>query len=155
MNSADHDALEFPHGVEYGKITSFDGLQLRSVEVGRSEGTIAVLLMPAGLQPRIVAPLAVALAKNYRFVTWETRLSPGSDGDDNTACDVEAHLGDLRAIVDVYAGATPVHLIAWCSSAQLAIRYARRRPGHVASMTLIGPYLRGIVADPERRLRNR
>ena len=150
------EPLSYPDSVVRDVVTTPEGVRLSSFAFGRADGPSVVFIMPVGLEARIVAPLANALGKTYRFITWETRLAPGADGAlGETSCEVSSHLSDLEAVLDHYGLRGPVPLFSWCSSTQIALRFARERPERVASLIVVSPYLRGVIEESERRARNR
>jgi pimeloyl-ACP methyl ester carboxylesterase len=148
--------LSYAGSVARDTVKAHDGIALSSFRFGHAHADPLVFIMPAGLEARIVAPLANALAKRYRVITWETRLSPGLDGaDTETACDMGSHVRDVKAAFDHHGIQGPAPVFSWCSSTQIALQFAREFPDLVASLVLISPYLRGVVADSQRRERNR
>ncbi len=68
-----------------------------------------------------------ALARSFNVLTWEARLllEPASSACHPSALSIDAHLGDVNALLDYFALSSAM-LVGYCSGAALAIHAAAR-----------------------------
>ncbi len=129
-------------------VASDDGLPLSVFEAGEPKSEALVLANAYGIPVNIWEPIARALQRDFRLVTWESRHVPNLDhAFEPSRCGVANHTGDLRAVMDA-CGVERARLIGWCSGAQVVLRFASEQPQRVEAAALLSGSYRSFVGVP-------
>jgi pimeloyl-ACP methyl ester carboxylesterase len=122
--------------IETRDVRSTDGALLRGCRRMNSRDSPVLMFNAVGIPSAIFDPIMNSLCGRHMVVTWESRglPSPGHLGPAGFA--YENHVDDAERIFSAF-GLTRVHLVGWCSGADVAVLFALRHPTRVATLTLI------------------
>ncbi len=132
-------------------VTSADGTRIATAAVGRGP----VLVRAAhwlghvefDAESPVWRPWLAALSRDHRYLRYDQRGCGLSDRD-ATDLSLDAMVADLEAVT-APLGPDPFPLIGMSQGGAIAIEFARRHPGRVARLVLIGAYARGALMRPE------
>lgn len=99
-----------------------DGVNLSVYEVGEANKPCVLICNAFGMPVEFVRPMAEDLAREYRVLTWDTRLLPGSS-EDPVGIDVSLtrHVQDARDILNCLK-IDKAMLVGWCAGARVALK---------------------------------
>ncbi|MDB4988575.1 MAG: Male sterility-like protein, partial [Myxococcaceae bacterium] len=94
---------------------------LVSYAVGDADKPALVLCNAYGIPADVWVPLASALKREYRILTWELRAHDGED------CGPDLHATDLKRVLN-HHGITSCYVAGFCTGADVALRFAELYP---------------------------
>lgn len=114
-----------------------DGTELSVYQTGNSGQTTVLLVNAIGQPVDFWIPIAKAIRDDFHVLTWESRGVPNMNNKFNESeCSFAAQMGDMHEVIKS-SGSDHVHIVAWCTGAQLALRYCAMHPEKVKSMIII------------------
>jgi pimeloyl-ACP methyl ester carboxylesterase len=117
------------------QIRSKDGSRIWTYSYGNPRGCTVVFALPCGVPVGIISRWLMALGRDCRLLTWETRgmfLLEG--GFEHRGADVAAQAEDLEALLD-HHDVTSANIIGFCGGAVIAL-LAGIRDERIASLCL-------------------
>lgn len=118
-------------------VLASDGTRLAAFEAGDPARPAIALVNAYGMPVTFFEPIAAALAASYYLVTWEARgILDVAQLFDEAQCDVATHAADLGAVLDA-CNAGLANVVAWCSGALVALRFAAGAPQRIARAVLL------------------
>ena len=122
--------------IETRDVRSTDGSILRAQRRMNSGDSAVVMFNAVGIPSAIFDPIMKSLCGRHTVVTWESRGLPSPGPLSPAGFAYENHVDDAERIFSAF-DLTRVHLVGWCSGADVAVRFALRHPTRVATLTLI------------------
>lgn len=122
----------FARSVVQDTLVSYDG--------GAPDKPALALVNAYGLAADVWVPLARALAREFRIVTWDLREHDGQD------CGPAQHVADLRAVLD-HHGIESAFVAGFCTGADLALRFAMQHPERVLGLIGLSGALNVFAAE--------
>lgn len=117
-----------------------DGGQLVAYACGDAAKPAVLLANAYGMPVDVWLPLAAALRRTHRVLTWDCRGLPdmGSDAQQFDRMDVttDAYVDDVFAVAKAF-GVERAALAGWSTGALIAAKAAARAPGFVTSLALL------------------
>jgi nucleoside-diphosphate-sugar epimerase/pimeloyl-ACP methyl ester carboxylesterase len=118
-------------------VETSDGVRLSVYEVGDASNTCVLICNAFGMPVEFVRPMAEELSREYRVVTWDTRLLPGSSNDPvgidvsltrhvQDACEIMKRLKIDKAMV-----------VGWCAGARVALKLSSSNAHRVLGVALL------------------
>ena len=98
-------------------------------------GPDLVIVNAYGISSKLWDPLIEQLASDFRVIIWEMRGFTASEHDLGFV--LKDHVADLMEILD-HAAAGPVHMLAWCSGAKVALQAYGQATGAIRSLAFVG-----------------
>ena len=98
-------------------------------------GPDLVIVNAYGISSKLWDLLIEQLASDFRVIIWEMRGFTASEHDLGFV--LKDHVADLMEILD-HAAAGPVHMLAWCSGAKVALQAYGQATGAVRSLAFVG-----------------
>lgn len=118
-------------------VTASDGIRLSAFTAGDQAAEPVVLINAYGMPIEFWVPMGAALREQYRLVSWESRYVPSlTETFDASRCGLDMQVEDLKSVLDHF-GLPSVHLVAWCSGAQVALEFSRKYPERVKNRVLL------------------
>ncbi|MFN3207911.1 MAG: alpha/beta fold hydrolase [Roseovarius sp.] len=130
-------------------VTSSDGARIATASVGRGPVLVRAAHWLSHVEYDAESPVwrpwLTALSQHHRFQRYDQRGCGLSDRD-VTDFSLDAMVADLEAVT---AGSTiPFPLLGMSQGGAVAIEFARRHPGRVSHLVLVGAYARGSLKRP-------
>jgi len=98
-------------------------------------GPDLVIVNAYGISSKLWDTLIDQLADDFRVIIWEMRCFTASEHD--LGFTLKDHVEDLFEILR-HAEAGPVHMLAYCSGAKVALRAYSQGPGAIRSLAFVG-----------------
>jgi len=134
---------------DIGLVTSADGTRIATAAVGRGPVLVRAAHWLSHVEydadSPVWRPWVVALSRDHRYLRYDLRGCGLSDRD-ATDFSLDAMVADLEAVTRALPG--PFPLIGMSQGGAIAITFARRHPGRVSRLVLIGAYARGALMRP-------
>jgi pimeloyl-ACP methyl ester carboxylesterase len=132
----------------HSTVAASDGLLLDLFEAGDPHKPPVVLINAYGMPAAFWEPLATDLQSDHHVITWESRGVPNLDQPfDPRRCGVAEHTDDLRAVLDA-KGVDRPRVVAWCTGAQVTLRFASLSPERLESAVLLSGSFRTLPGVP-------
>lgn len=133
-----------------GFCTSADGTRIATAVIGRGLPLVRAAHWLSHVEYDAESPVwrpwLSALARNHRYFRYDQRGCGLSDRD-ITDFSLDAMVADLEAATATL-GEQPFPLIGMSQGGAVAIEFARRNPGRVSRLVLVGAYARGSLMRP-------
>lgn len=113
-----------------------DGTHLQAYAAGHRSAPAIVLVNAHGIAHGVWTPLARALARDYRVLTWESRHFPSAEAD-SSRLDTRSHVADLLAMLCAFDVGRPLALLGWCTGAHIALRGLHQHPELAQALVLL------------------
>jgi pimeloyl-ACP methyl ester carboxylesterase/DNA-binding CsgD family transcriptional regulator len=130
-------------------VTSADGTRIATASVGRGPVLVRAAHWLSHVEYDAESPVwrpwLAALSQGHRYLRYDQRGCGLSDRDP-TDFSLDAMVADLEAVTRDLPG--PFPLVGMSQGGAIAIAYARRHPGRVSRLVLIGAYGRGALMRP-------
>ena len=131
-------------------VTSRDGTRIATASVGRGPVLVRAAHWLSHVEfdaeSPVWQPWLSALSRDHRYLRYDQRGCGLSDRD-ATDFSLDAMVADLEAVTAPLAP-VPFPLIGMSQGGAVAIEFARRHPGRVSRLVLIGAYARGALMRP-------
>lgn len=130
-------------------VTSPDGTRIATAAIGRGPPLVRAAHWLSHVEfdaeSPVWRPWLAALSRDHRYLRYDQRGCGLSDRD-ITDFSLAALVSDLEAVTEALPG--PFALIGMSQGGAVAIEFARRHPGRVSRLVLIGAYARGALRRP-------
>jgi|GEM_PF-4492987 len=126
------------------------GLPFAVYEQGHSSHDLILIINAFGVRREFWNYFAGHFSRTHKCVIWDLHMpqESGPGGANMADVSLDKHLNDIDAILELYVHHQNVHLIGWCTGAELAVQYwLHSRHKRIRSMAL----LNGAYRFPDQK----
>jgi nucleoside-diphosphate-sugar epimerase/pimeloyl-ACP methyl ester carboxylesterase len=121
-------------------LTTKDGFPLQIVRNGRRTDLrrpIVVFVNALGMPHGTLTKIMTILSPNFDVISWESRGVPSLAGRlDQASASFSRHIDDLEEIL-AHDSIEHIHLVGWCTGADVALAFHARHPKRVLSLSFL------------------